>query len=71
MTTTVDYHKPNGAGIFWNWWMVKLSGGEMEEAGNKLWGAAAHAIKAVAEKARMASRGTPGLGGNAVMRLDR
>ena len=28
----------------------ELANGELEEASNKLWGAAAHAIKAVAEK---------------------
>ena len=49
MTTTVDYHKER------SWHFLELVDGEverceMEEAGNKLWGAAAHAIKAVAEK---------------------
>ena len=29
---------------------VEVANGEMEEAGNKLWGAAAHAIKVVAER---------------------
>ena len=29
---------------------VEVANGEMEEASNKLWGAAAHAIKAVAER---------------------
>ncbi len=47
MTTTVDYHAER------SWHFLELvddevERGELEEAGNKLWGAAAHAIKAVA-----------------------
>ena len=49
MTTTVDYHAER------SWHFLELvddevERGELEEAGNKLWGAAAHAIKAVAIK---------------------
>lgn len=49
MTTTVDYH------IAQSWHFLELvddevERGEMEEASNKVWGAAAHAIKAVAER---------------------
>lgn len=49
MTTAVEYHAER------SWHFLELvddevARGEMEEAGNKLWGAAAHAIKAVAER---------------------
>ena len=49
MTTTIDYHTER------SWHFLELvddevERGELEEAGNKLWGAAAHAIKAVAER---------------------
>ena len=49
MTTTVDYHAER------SWHFLELvddevGRGNLEEAGNKLWGAAAHAIKAVAIK---------------------
>lgn len=49
MTTTVDYHLER------SWHFLELvddevERGELEEASNKLWGAAAHAIKAVAER---------------------
>ena len=49
MTTTIDYHTER------SWHFLELvddevERGEMEEAGNKLWGAAAHAIKAVAQR---------------------
>ncbi len=49
MATTVDYH------IAQSWHFLELvdgevERGELEEASNKLWGAAAHAIKAVAER---------------------
>ncbi len=45
---TVAYHQ----GRSWHFWDLvddELERGELEEASNKLWGAAAHAIKAVAE----------------------
>ena len=49
MTTIVDYHAER------SWHFLDLvddevERGELEEASNKLWGAAAHAIKAVAER---------------------
>jgi hypothetical protein len=49
MTTVVDYHSER------SWHFLDLvddevQRGEPEEASNKLWGAAAHAIKAVAER---------------------
>ncbi|MCE2501593.1 MAG: hypothetical protein J4G13_12135 [Dehalococcoidia bacterium] len=49
MTTVVDYHSER------SWHFLDLvddevERGELEEASNKLWGAAAHAIKAVAER---------------------
>ena len=49
MTTIVDYHAER------SWRFLDLvdeevGRGELEEASNKLWGAAAHAIKAVAER---------------------
>ena len=49
MTTTVDYYMER------SWHFLELvddevERGELEEAGNKVWGAAAHAIKAVAER---------------------
>ena len=49
MTTTVDYH------VAQSWHFLELvdgevERGELEEASNKVWGAAAHAIKAVAER---------------------
>ncbi len=49
MTTVVDYHVER------SWHFLDLvddevERGELEEASNKLWGAAAHAIKAVAER---------------------
>ena len=49
MTTSVDYHAQQ------SWRFLELVDGEvergaLEEASNKLWGAAAHAIKAVAER---------------------
>ena len=48
MTTAVEYHAER------SWHFLELvddevERGELEEASNKLWGAAAHAIKAVAE----------------------
>ncbi len=45
---TIAYHW----GRSWHFWDLvddELARGELEEAGNKLWGAAAHAIKAAAE----------------------
>ena len=49
MTTVVDYHSER------SWHFLDLvdeevARGELEEASNKLWGAVAHAIKAVAER---------------------
>ena len=49
MTTAVEYHLER------SWHFLDLvddevERGELEEASNKLWGAAAHAIKAVAEQ---------------------
>ena len=49
MTTVIDYHTER------SWHFLDLvddevQRGELEEASNKLWGAAAHAIKAVAER---------------------
>ena len=49
MTTSVDYHLERS----WHFFELvddEVERGELEEAGNKLWGAAAHAIKAVAMK---------------------
>lgn len=51
MTTTdpVAYHLERS----WHFLSLvdgEVANGELEEAGNKLWGAAAHAIKAVAER---------------------
>lgn len=45
---TIAYHR----GRSWHFWELvddELARGELEEASNKLWGAAAHAIKAAAE----------------------
>ena len=45
---TVAYHRDRS----WHFWGLvddELARGELEEASNKLWGAAAHAIKAAAE----------------------
>ena len=45
---TVAYHR----GRSWHFWDLvddELARGELEEASNKLWGAAAHAVKAAAE----------------------
>ncbi len=49
MTAAIDYHAER------SWHFLELvddevERGELEEASNKLWGAAAHAIKAVAER---------------------
>ena len=49
MTTVIDYHVER------NWHFLDLvdeevERGELEEACNKIWGGAAHAIKAVAER---------------------
>ena len=49
MTTVLEYHAER------SWHFLELvddevERGELEEASNKLWGAAAHAIKAVAER---------------------
>ena len=49
MTPTVEYHAER------SWHFLELvddevARGELEEASNKVWGAAAHAIKAVAER---------------------
>ncbi len=49
MTTVIDYHVER------SWHFLDLvddevERGELEEASNKIWGAAAHAIKAVAER---------------------
>ena len=49
MTTVVDYHSELG----WHFLDLvddEIERGEPEEACNKIWGAAAHAIKAVAER---------------------
>ena len=48
MTDTVAYHRERS----WHFLSLvddELARGELEEAGNKVWGAAAHAVKAVAE----------------------
>ena len=45
---TIAYHR----GRSWHFWELvddELARGELEEASNKLWGAAAHAVKAAAE----------------------
>ena len=47
-TDTITYHRER-SWHFWNLVDDELARGELEEACNKLWGAAAHAIKAVAE----------------------
>ena len=47
-TDTVAYHRER-SWHFWNLVEDELARGELEEASNKVWGAAAHAIKAVAE----------------------
>ena len=49
MTTVVEYHAER------SWHFLELvddevERGELEEASNKIWGAAAHAIKAIAER---------------------
>lgn len=47
-TNTIAYHRERS----WHFLALvddELARGELEEASNKLWGAAAHAIKAVAE----------------------
>ena len=51
MTTTdiVAYHRER-SWHFWNLVEDELARGELEEASNKLWGAAAHAVKAAAER---------------------
>ena len=52
MTTTTDtiaYHRER-SWHFWNLVEDELARGELEEACNKLWGAAAHAVKAAAEE---------------------
>ena len=46
----------------------ELTNGELEEASNKLWGAAAHAIKGVAEKKGW-QHGSPALLEETVLRL--
>ena len=45
---TIAYHR-NRSWHFWDLVDDELARGELEEASNKLWGAAAHAIKAAAE----------------------
>ena len=48
MTDTVAYHRERS----WHFLSLvddELARGELEEASNKVWGAAAHAVKAVAE----------------------
>ena len=47
-TDTIAYHRER-SWHFWNLVEDELARGELEEASNKLWGAAAHAIKAAAE----------------------
>ena len=44
----IAYHRER-SGHFWELVDDELARGELEEASNKLWGAAAHAIKATAE----------------------
>ncbi len=49
MTTTIEYHVERS----WHFLDLvddELARGELEEASNKVWGAAAHAIKAVAQR---------------------
>ena len=49
MTTDVEYHAERS----WHFLELvddELERGELEEASNKVWGAAAHAIKAIAER---------------------
>ena len=49
MTTVVEYHSERS----WDFLDLvdeEVHRGELEEACNKIWGAAAHAIKAVAER---------------------
>jgi hypothetical protein len=67
MPTTVDYHTERS----WHFLALvddEVERGELEEASNKLWGAAAHAIKAVAER-RGWPHGAHGDLAEAVMRL--
>ena len=45
---TIAYHRERSR-HFWELVDDELARGELEEASNKLWGAAAHAVKAVAE----------------------
>lgn len=49
MTTIVDYHA-EGSWHFLDLVDDEVARGELEEASNKIWGAAAHAVKAVAER---------------------
>ena len=67
MTTAVEYHAER------SWHFLELvdgevERGELEEASSKLWGAAAHAIKAVAER-RGWRHGSHGDLAEVVMRL--
>ena len=50
-TDTIAYHRER-SWHFLNLVEDELARGELEEASNKVWGAAAHAIKAVAESRR-------------------
>ena len=49
VSATVDYHRERSR-HFLSLVDDELTRGELEEASNKVWGAAAHAIKAVAER---------------------
>ena len=49
VSATVDYHRERNR-HFLSLVDDELNRGELEEASNKVWGAAAHAIKAVAER---------------------
>ena len=49
VSATVDYHRERSR-HFLSLVDDELTRGELEEASNKMWGAAAHAIKAVAER---------------------
>jgi hypothetical protein len=49
VSATVDYHREHSR-HFLGLVGDELTRGELEEASNKVWGAAAHAIKAVAER---------------------
>ena len=49
VSATVDYHRERSR-HFLALVDEELARGELEEASNKVWGAAAHAIKAVAER---------------------